>query len=219
MFDTDPARLDAALALLRAKGFEARPAPALGELCVQGRATTFLWEPSPLLARALARLGAGSGPAIDLACGTGRDAVTLARAGYEVTAVDVDAWALERAAELAGRCGVELRCEQLDLEADLVRLPDGPFSFVNVSRFLHRPLFPAIRDAVAPGGVVCYQTFEVGERERSGRPRRDRFLLQPGELLEVFSHEHGFTTIAEQHGIEEGGRCMHGVVARRRSSP
>ena len=39
-------------------------------------------------------------------------------------------------------------------------------------------------DAVAPGGVLIYETFARGN-ERYGRPANPAFLLQPGELLDV----------------------------------
>ena len=38
--------------------------------------------------------------------------------------------------------------------------------------------------ALAPRGVLIYETFAVGN-ERYGRPRNPEFLLQPGELLEA----------------------------------
>ena len=53
-----------------------------------------------------------------------------------------------------------------------------------VTNYLHRPLFPALLDALAPGGVLLYETFALGN-ERYGRPSNPDFLLQPGELLEL----------------------------------
>jgi hypothetical protein len=53
-----------------------------------------------------------------------------------------------------------------------------------VVNYLHRPLLPALVSAVAPGGVLIYETFAQGN-ERFGRPRNPDFLLRPGELLEA----------------------------------
>jgi hypothetical protein len=61
---------------------------------------------------------------------------------------------------------------------------------------LHRPLLPTIATALAPGGVVIYETFAQGN-ERFGRPRNPDFLLRPGELLDAFT---GLTTVAFEQG-------------------
>jgi len=45
-------------------------------------------------------------------------------------------------------------------------------------------LFPYLVDALAPGGVLLYETFAAGN-ERYGRPSNPAFLLNPGELLEL----------------------------------
>jgi hypothetical protein len=56
------------------------------------------------------------------------------------------------------------------------------FGAVIVTNYLHRPLFPTLRSALAPGGVLLYETFAAGN-ERFGRPSNPDFLLRPGELL------------------------------------
>jgi hypothetical protein len=54
---------------------------------------------------------------------------------------------------------------------------------VCVTNYLHRPLFPTLLDALAPGGVLIYETFARGN-ERYGRPSNPDFLLKAGELLD-----------------------------------
>jgi hypothetical protein len=53
-----------------------------------------------------------------------------------------------------------------------------------VTNYLWRPLLPAIVAAVAPAGVLLYETFARGQ-ERYGRPSNPDFLLRPGELIEA----------------------------------
>ena len=55
-----------------------------------------------------------------------------------------------------------------------------------VTNYLWRPLLPRIADAVAPGGVLLYETFAQGN-ETVGKPSRADFLLAPGELLRAFA--------------------------------
>lgn len=70
------------------------------------------------------------------------------------------------------------------------------FEGVVVANYLHRPLYPRLLESLAPGGILIYETFMLGN-ERLGKPSNPRFLLRPGELLEAFKdltvkgHEEG----------------------------
>src|SRR5262249_12951608 len=124
--------------------------------------------------------------ALDLACGTGRDAVHLALSGFDVEAIDILPDALERAADLAqrNRVSVSLRCA--DLEAGASIAPNA-YDLVPVFNFLHRPRTPAIRAAVRPTGFIVFETFLKASRDAFGRPTRDSHLLNPGELAAAFA--------------------------------
>jgi hypothetical protein len=65
-----------------------------------------------------------------------------------------------------------------------------------VTNYLHRPLLPAIAQALADGGVLIYETFARGN-ERFGRPHNPDFLLRPGELLDAFAM---LTVVASEQG-------------------
>lgn len=126
------------------------------------------------------------GPVLDLACGGGRHARLLARAGHPVLAVDRNADALARVALLGDDNITPL---QIDLErADAAEaqagwpLQPGRYSGIVVTNYLHRPLFPALWASLAEGGVLIYETFAAGN-ERYGKPSSPAFLLQTGELL------------------------------------
>ena len=143
-----------------------------------------LWSPSRFLERVHAR--APEGPALDLACGTGRDTVFLALTGRDAEGWDVDESALERARAFAARAGAtRATFRQVDLERGTLPAPEPRYALVVVARYLHRELFPWIERSLVPGGVLVYETFRRGQ-ERFGPPRRDRHLLSPGELLGAF---------------------------------
>ena len=77
------------------------------------------------------------------------------------------------------------RFVQADLEGGAPwPFPGERFEGVVVTNYLHRPLFPRLLEALAPGGVLLYETFMLGN-ERFGRPSNPEFLLRPGELLEL----------------------------------
>ena len=126
-----------------------------------------------------ARFVPNAGRVLDVACGHGRHARWFAARGHAVDAVDRNADAL---ATLSGVANVTPQVA--DIEAGVWPYPPGVFAGVVVTNYLHRALFPALLDALAPGGVLIYETFAVGN-ERFGRPSNPDFLLQPGELLEA----------------------------------
>lgn len=126
-----------------------------------------------------AHLVPAGGRVLDVACGSGRHARWFAARGHLVDAVDRNAEAL---ATLAAEAPVSVRCA--DIEAGAWPYAADAFAGVVVTNYLHRPLFPHVLDALAPGGVLIYETFALGN-ERFGRPSNPDFLLRPGELLEV----------------------------------
>jgi len=119
---------------------------------------------------------------LDVACGGGRHLRAALAAGYRVTGVDRN---LAGLADLIGKPGVEL------IEADLETgaappFADRQFDGVIVTNYLWRPILPDIIAAVAPAGLLIYETFALGN-ERFGRPSNPQFLLKPGELINAVS--------------------------------
>ena len=93
-------------------------------------------------------------------------------------------------------------------------LADRRFGAVVVTSYLHRPLMPALLEAVVPGGVLLYQTFMEGN-ERFGKPSRPEHLLKDGELLELVRDK--FSVIAyEARLISEPAMAMVQRIAARR---
>jgi len=135
---------------------------------------------------------------LDLAAGGGRHVRLLRSRGFPVTAADRDTAALR--ADFAGDPAVEI--VTLDLEdGGPWRLGEG-FGGIVVTNYFHRPLFPALVAALAPGGAVLYETFMLGN-ERFGRPSNPAFLLRPGELLHAFAD---LTIVAFEQGIADQPR-------------
>ncbi len=120
------------------------------------------------------------GQVLDLAAGSGRHTRLLLDSGFTVSAVDRDVSALSPLAAW----GCEVR--QIDLEAGAPWMLGTGYDGIIVTNYLHRPLLPAIVEALAAGGVLIYETFARGN-ECFGRPRNPDFLLRPSELLDAFS--------------------------------
>ncbi len=166
--------------------------------------------PSALLASAVAM--GPRGRALDLACGDGRNALFLARRGFVVDAVDLAYAALRHLAVRARREGVAVHSIQADLER--WPLPDSRYGIVVNTRYLQRSLFASMRRAVAPGGVVVFETF-LRQQAEIGHPRNPNFLLEAGELRHQFE---GFDFLLYEEGLHEegdGGAFLARMMARR----
>jgi protein-L-isoaspartate O-methyltransferase len=126
------------------------------------------------------------GWALDVAAGTGRHSVALARHGLHVDAVDISAQGLHLAQERASQAGVEIRFIIADIERSW--LPQRSYEVILVSFFLHRPLFPLLKARLRRGGWLVYETFTLDQEQNSARyPMRREFLLHPGELKQAFA--------------------------------
>ncbi|MFD0525165.1 class I SAM-dependent methyltransferase [Paractinoplanes durhamensis] len=95
------------------------------------------WEiggPQPALERVLD--GEVNGPAVlDIGCGSGDLALALAGRGFQVTAVDISATAVEQARAKAKATGSTVRFEVRDAARDPI--PGGPFDAIFDSGLLH----------------------------------------------------------------------------------
>ena len=131
--------------------------------------------PSPWVQRWSHLVPAGA-PVLDVACGAGRHMRWFAGRGHAVTGID-------RAPEAVAAAGAFGEALQADLEdGSPWPLPGRTFGCVVVTNYLWRPVFPALQDSVAPGGVLIYETFTIDQASR-GRPRNPAFLLQHDELV------------------------------------
>lgn len=140
------------------------------------------------------------GPALDLACGTGRHTLLLAGRHKHVTAIDSSTVALDvveeracaanqpvrRAESLRGvatsRPGIEL--VHADLEQST--LPANSFALILCVHYLQRSLFVQIERALIPGGMVLFETFTRAQLEFPGGPKNPEYLLDVGELRSAF---------------------------------
>ncbi len=156
--------------------------------------------PSPWIIR-FAGLIAPGARVLDLAAGYGRNARVLAARGARVLAVDRDADALGVCSGVAG-----VDTQLADLEGGPWPLEGQRFDAIIVVNYLHRPLFPQLRAALTPDGVLLYETFAMGN-EAYGRPANPDFLLCTDELLSLAHLPPPLVVVAfEQGRVEWGGR-------------
>jgi tellurite methyltransferase len=166
-----------------------------------GRPSSFLVDHIDLLPE---------GRVLDVATGRGRNAVYLARQGFEVEGVDISPEALDDARQLAEASAVSLTLRLMDLETD-VTLPKDAFDVVICFNYLHRPLIPLLKEALRSGGMVVYETYIV-DQARFGKPRNPKHLLKHNELLKSFQD---FRCLRYREGILEHRKAFAGYIGTK----
>ncbi|MEE8410852.1 MAG: class I SAM-dependent methyltransferase [Myxococcota bacterium] len=136
-----------------------------------------------------------NGCVLDVAGGSGRNAIWLAQRGLDVTVADISDVALELVRNEATVAGVGVKTVAIDLERE--PFPAGPWDLIMVFHFLRYALFPAYAEALRPGGllVLCLGTRTSLQRRK--RPSAHH-LVEDGELpslvtgLEILHYEEGW---------------------------
>ena len=154
----------------------------------------------------LARWAAAATPgrALDVACGSGRNALHLAALGFDVVGVDIAPTALRQAAAAATARGLAATWLEQDLDAGIE--VTGDFDFIAMIRFVDAPLLRQLATRLAPGGVLVVEEHLRTERDVGG-PRGPAFRVAPGALLKAAA---GLTVLGHWEGVtaDPDGRAM-----------
>jgi SAM-dependent methyltransferase len=139
-----------------------------------------LWSGQPNAQLLAQTAGLPPGDALDAGCGEGADAIWLASRGWTVTAVDVSAVALGRAARHAADRGAQVSALITWQRADLLSWQPSPQRFDLVTaHFMHLPepdlraMHGRLAAGVRPGGtllVVGHHPDDVHANVRHGGP-------------------------------------------------
>ncbi len=124
------------------------------------------------------------GRALDVACGTGGNALYLAELGFDVVAMDISGVALAAGRRRAEARQLTIDWQQIDLEQ--VQLDAAAYQLVVSFNYLQRSLLPQIKRAVTIGGHVICETYLIDQKE-IGHPKNPDYLLAHNELLECFA--------------------------------
>jgi SAM-dependent methyltransferase len=191
---------------------------------------TRIWSgrPNPQLVAEVDGLQPGT--ALDAGCGEGADAIWLAQQGWRVTAVDVSAVALARAAahtdpEIADR----ITWQQVDLLSD--RAPE-PLAhdlvnaqFMQFPRAVRDQVFAGLAASVAPGGTLLIVGHHPSDLETTmPRPQEPDLFFTAEEVAASLGPGEWDVLVAEARprlADDPDGReiTIHDAVLRARRHP
>jgi tellurite methyltransferase len=160
---------------------------------------SFLVENLPLLPK---------GKVLDVAMGAGRNAIYLARMGFDVEGVDISVESINSAREAAARGGVLIGAKVADLEKGY-RIGASAYDAIICFNYLQRSLVPQIKAGLRVGGVLIYETFLI-EQAQWAKPKNPCFLLQHNELLRLFAD---LRCLRYREGIFENGQDRKAIAS------
>src|SRR5438270_12402266 len=96
-------------------------------------------RPTPLVVTTAKQVPPGK--ALDLACGTGRNALWLAEQGWSVTAVDGAPTAIEILQRRASDRGLHVDARVADIESGGYQIEPSTWDLIAISYYLQRDLF------------------------------------------------------------------------------
>ncbi|PSP72681.1 SAM-dependent methyltransferase [Halobacteriales archaeon QS_3_64_16] len=188
-------------------------------------------SPSPLLRAYIDTLP--SGRALDVATGTGRNALALAENGHAVDAIDISGEALKRArehereryrerehgdgSEQSGEDSLAIEWVRADI--DEYDFSESTYAAINVSYYHGLDRLTDIKRALKPGGMLLYEHHLRSADPVESGPSTDRFRFGSNELLRACLD---LTILRyEERTTERDGRTGARVylLARRSSGP
>ncbi len=155
------------------------------------------------------------GRALDVACGSGRNALFMAAQGFVVDAIDISDVGLARARTQADAQNLPIAWYCQDLLVEDPRLPHDNYQLIILFRFVAPALLPRLIDHLAPGGLLVIEEHmhvpdELMSENISG-PSSARFRVAPGELSAALQH---LELLNCHEGLVEEGNGSRAVLSQ-----
>lgn len=183
--------------------------------------------PSPAVPQALIRAAPYlpvDGTAIDLAGGNGGGALWMAERGLNAVLVEVSEVAIAQASALAASRSLALQATEMDLAgADLGSVLERvasttdsfpPVTVISCFHYLERSLLASVNHGLPPGAVFTAAIATTTNLERNQRPSA-RFLLEPGELLNLVVGDSSLEVLRHREGWNESGQHEAELTIKR----
>jgi len=123
------------------------------------------------------------GRALDVACGTGRNAVFLAEQGYDVDALDQSIEGLRLTRANAENRDVGNRISLIQADAGEFEYPEDHYDVVTISYFRTLDRLGDLKSALVSDGLLFYQHHLRSDPPAEAGPSSERYRFRANELL------------------------------------
>jgi len=161
------------------------------------------------LVKELGYAGRSDWSALDIATGTGRVAIALARQGARLTALDAAPAMLQRCQKNVTAAGLQDRVSFVMGNAAQLPFPDGSFEVVFACRFMHLlpvAIYPKIMREMArvtaPGGRLVLEFTNLNYGPLLGRYRLRKMRRENGKLPHTYVTRRQLSRFGEEAGLD-----------------
>lgn len=155
-------------------------------------------DPSPVLEQYLSDIP--DGRALDVATGTGRNAVFLATEGYDVDAVDKSREGLRITQENAATRGIESRVNLIQADIPSYDFPAETYDLITISFYRAVDRFPDLKESLRDSGYLFVEHHLRSDDSTPSGPSDDRYRFGANELLQACLD---MTVLYYDAGVEE----------------
>jgi len=148
------------------------------------------------------------GKALDVACGAGRNAISLAQAGFRVDAIDISSAGLRKARQQAESRGLGINWIEHDL--DRVFRFETDYDLIVVMWYVNLALITRLCGCLADGGYLLCEEHLITDQDVIG-PTSSNYRVAPGALREAVS---GVDVLLYEEVIESGSADERVASAR-----
>lgn len=151
------------------------------------------------------------GAILELACGTGGNALALAELGREIIAVDISDTGLDLLTREAARRGIGDRIKTLNVDLTKWQPQEKSFALALATLYWDSKVFERACRAVKPGGLLAWETFS-----RAYLKYRPAFqwCLDDDEPAALLPDDF---TILDLRDFDQDQRATRRLIARRHS--
>ncbi len=165
-------------------------------------------KPSTLLLDHLHLLPKGR--VLDVAMGKGRNALYLAKHGFEVEGVDIDETSVKECREVASKRRLKIQAKVVDLTD--YRVSSNTYDVILCFNYLQRDLIHMMKAGLKKGGVILFQTFLIDQHIKFGKPKHKEYCFEHNELLRFFQD---FRVIFYKEGFVTKEKAVASLVAQK----
>ncbi len=148
-----------------------------------------------------------AGTVLDIGIGEGRNAVFLARMGFDVTGIDISTVAIKKSHLLAKEHGVKLKTILGDLKK--YKFTKNRFDIILCFYLVDRDLNRRLVEWIKPGGFLIYEAHTLKQQKYEGG--KDSYYLKEQELLRMFP---GFQVVKFEEPLS-GKKFRSSIILRK----
>jgi 2-polyprenyl-3-methyl-5-hydroxy-6-metoxy-1,4-benzoquinol methylase len=142
--------------------------------------------------------------------GKGRNALYLAKHGFEVEGVDIDETSVKECREVASKRRLKIQAQVVDLTD--YHVSPNTYNVILCFNYLQRDLIPQMKAGLKKGGVILFQTFLIDQHIKFGKPKHKEYCFEHNELLRFFQD---FRVIFYKEGFVTEEKAVASLVAQK----